>query len=101
MREPGLHLRELWYAILGRGLVGALAGMLLIATPHLTRGAMVGIFAGYLAIDGGLSLFSAARARDAHVARRPLLVGGVIDLVAAALALIVPGTLALRLVAGS
>src|SRR4051812_6450129 len=102
MNDPGLQAREhqLWLAIIGRGAAGALTGLLLLANPFRSPRAIGGIFAAYVLIDGLLSLYSASRAMRSARPSWAAIVVGVIDAVAAVVALAMPAVLPLRLAGG-
>ncbi len=102
MNDPSLQRREirLWYAGAGRGAMAAIFGMLLMVSTQRSIGAIAGIFAAYLIVDGLLSSYMASRAK--HVGWRSwaaLFVAGV-DVAAVVIVLVAPSMLVLRVVGG-
>jgi succinate dehydrogenase/fumarate reductase cytochrome b subunit len=102
MNNPSLQVREtrLWYAGAGRGVIAAIFGMLLMSSTYRSIGAIAGIFAAYLIVDGVLSLYIAWRAKQVGWRSWAALFVGVIDVAAAVVALVIPTMLVLRLVGG-
>jgi uncharacterized membrane protein HdeD (DUF308 family) len=102
MNSPSTFERErpLWLGIVGRGIAGAIMGLLLMANPWSPRGSIAAVLVTYLLVDGALSVYAAMRARHAGMSINTLVLVGAIDVVAAVVVLVVPGLRVLRLVAG-
>ena len=91
---------RLWFALLGRGCVGALIGMILMADPWAPHGRTVGLFLAYLLADCALGVYALTRARPSGIRGGPLVLVSVVDGLAAALVMAFPATLPVRLIAG-
>lgn len=89
---------RLWLLLLGRGLVGALVGLLLIANPWASERVVSSLFAGYAVADGALGVAASRHFEDKH--GRGLLFAGVVDGLAAVLAVIFPAAVSLRVIGG-
>ncbi|MDB4936646.1 MAG: hypothetical protein JWP87_3618 [Labilithrix sp.] len=102
MNSPSTFERErrLWLGVVGRGIAGAVMGLVLMANPWSSRGVIAAVLVAYLLVDGGSSLYAAMRAKHAGMSSSTLLLVGVIDLAAAAVVLAVPALRALRVVGG-
>jgi uncharacterized membrane protein HdeD (DUF308 family) len=86
------------WMLLVRGVVAILFGVLAIVWPGLTLIALVGLFAAYALISGGVSIATAVRSRSED--RKwwlPLLLG-LVSVAAGIAALVYPGLTALALV---
>lgn len=91
---------RLWVALAGRGCVGAVIGMILMADPWAPHGRTVGLFLAYLLADCALGVYALTRARASGVRRGPLVLISVVDAVATALVAAFPATLPVRLIGG-
>lgn len=91
---------RLWFALLGRGCVGAVIGMILMADPWAPFGRTVGLFLAYLLADCALGVYALTRARPSGIRRGPLVLISVVDGLAAALVVAFPAALPVRLIAG-
>lgn len=80
-----------WWAFALRGVVAVALGLLAFLWPGITLAVLLGLFAGYLAMDGVLGLVAAARALREHSSFWPFLFEAVADWLAAAIALLWPG----------
>jgi uncharacterized membrane protein HdeD (DUF308 family) len=102
MNDSGVQLREqrLWRAIVGRGAVGALVGLLLTSTQWRSPRAVGVVFAAYLVVDGILSLYAASHAKASGRPSSAALLVAVVDAAAAVVALAMPAILPLRLAGG-
>lgn len=92
------RLAEHWWAFALRGVVAVLFGITAFVVPGITLAIFLGLFAAYMAIDGGLAIIAAVRAMREHTSFWPLLLEGIADLAAAAIALLWPGITLLALV---
>lgn len=93
-------MNNLWLAFVGRGLVGAIAGLAFMTNPWMSRERLAGVLVAYLLADGALSGFAATRAHKARIPSAMLALGGAIAWAAAAVVPTVPTLLAIRIVAG-
>lgn len=97
---------KLWFALVGRGCVGAVIGMILMADPWAPHGRTTGLFLAYLLADCALGVYALARAlprvvgAQPHIRRGPLVLISVVDAVAAVLVAVFPATLPVRLIGG-
>ncbi len=87
-----------WWAFALRGLVAIVFGVIAFVVPGITLAILLGLFAAYMAIDGVLAIIAAVRGLRAHTSFWPLLLEGIADLAAAAIAVLWPGITLLALV---
>ncbi len=80
-----------WWAVLLRGILTLIFGLAAIFLPHLTLLSLVLVFAVYMLADGVLGIVSALRAAAQGERWGVLVLEGVVDLIAGAVALLVPG----------
>lgn len=85
-----------WIAL--RGAVAVLLGLLAFVLPGLTLAALVIVWGAYALVDGALALVAGWRIRDAGRPLWPLVLAGVLGVLAGLVALIWPGLAALSLV---
>jgi uncharacterized membrane protein HdeD (DUF308 family) len=83
-------LAQNWWAIALRGVAGILFGIIAILLPGLTIASLVLLFAAYMLIDGILALVAAIRAARRHERWGMLILEGIADLIAGAIALVFP-----------
>jgi uncharacterized membrane protein HdeD (DUF308 family) len=102
MNDPSLQVRErrLWLAMVARGFVGILVGLLLMSNPWISLKAIAGLIVAYMLADAALSLYAATRAGRAGGSGLLLVLVGVIDAVAALVVLMMPAILPMRLAVG-
>lgn len=79
-----------WWAVSLRGVAAILFGLLAIFMPGLTLSALVLLFAAYMLVDGVLDIVSAIRAARRGERWSLLVLEGVVDLIAAAAAFLLP-----------
>jgi uncharacterized membrane protein HdeD (DUF308 family) len=93
---------KLWLFTLGRAAVALLFAVLALGNPWMPLVRLARIYAVYVLVDSGLSLFGARRIRQTHVVERGgwLGVDGAVSLAAAIVAFFVPTLVVLRVAAG-
>ena len=79
-----------WWAVLLRGLFAILFGIVALVLPGVTIASLVLLFAVYMLIDGICDIIAALRAARRHERWGALVLEGVADLVAAAIAFFLP-----------
>jgi uncharacterized membrane protein HdeD (DUF308 family) len=79
-----------WWAVLARGAVAIVFGLIALLVPGLALAAFVLLFAAYALVDGVFAIVSAVRAARHHERWVLLVVEGVVSLVAAAVAALLP-----------
>jgi uncharacterized membrane protein HdeD (DUF308 family) len=80
-----------WWAVALRGVIGILFGIIALGMPGATMLSLVLVFAAYMLVDGILAIVSAVRAarhRDKWVW---LTLEGIVNIVTAAIAVLLPG----------
>jgi uncharacterized membrane protein HdeD (DUF308 family) len=90
--------KDLWWAVLLRGIFAVLFGVVALAWPSVTVWALVVVFGAYAIVDGVSAIIRAVRARKVESAWAWWLVGGVVSLVAGIVAFVWPGITALAAV---
>jgi uncharacterized membrane protein HdeD (DUF308 family) len=80
-----------WWAVAARGVLAILFGVLVLALPGAALAAFVLIFAAYALLDGVFAIVSAVRAARHHARWGLLVLVGIANLAAAAVALLFPG----------
>jgi uncharacterized membrane protein HdeD (DUF308 family) len=80
-----------WWAIVLRGVVALLFGLIAFINPAITLGSLVFVFGIYLLFDGAFAIVAAIRAGAHHRQWGILLLEGGLGLLAGAAALAVPG----------
>ena len=99
--DVDVHEVRLWLALLGRGIAGAVFGMVLMAGPQpLIQDAAVWLLI-YLLTDGVLGLYAAKRARQKSARPRLLALGALANGITAVLAVAFPTALGLRIITGA
>ena len=91
-------LAENWWAVALRGASALLFGVLALLLPGVTITALVLLFAAYMLADGALAIVSAVRAARRHERWGLLVLEGVTDIAAGALAFFLPGITVVALV---
>jgi len=79
-----------WWAIALRGVFAVLFGLIALLAPGLTLGSLVLLFAAYMVVDGIFDIVAAVRAAKQGERWGWLVFEGVVDLVAGAVAFLVP-----------
>lgn len=80
-----------WWAVALRGVFAILFGLLALFSPIATIGALVLLFAAYMLVDGVFAMVAGVRAATRHERWGLLILEGIADLLAAAVALLLPG----------
>jgi uncharacterized membrane protein HdeD (DUF308 family) len=80
-----------WWAVLLRGLLAIVLGVLTLALPAVSLASLVLLFAVYMLADGVLGIVSAIRAARRHERWGWLVFEGLLDLAAGIAALVWPG----------
>lgn len=75
-------LAKNWWSLVIRGLVAILLGILTLAWPGITVGALVILFAAYAFIDGIVNIAGAWRASQAHERWGVLVIEGLVGIAA-------------------
>jgi uncharacterized membrane protein HdeD (DUF308 family) len=79
-----------WWAIALRGVFALLFGVVALLMPGVTLGALALLFAAYMLADGIFAIVAGVRAASHHERWGALILEGVVDLVAGAIAFIWP-----------
>ena len=79
-----------WWAVALRGVVGILFGIFALAVPGITIAVLLLWFAAYMFVDGIFGIVSAVRAATRGERWAALILEGIVDLVACAIALLLP-----------
>lgn len=93
-----LVLASNWWSLIIRGVVAILLGILTLALPGITLGALVLLFGAYALIDGIVNIAGAWRASKAHERWGILVLEGVVGIAAAFATFAWPAITALVLV---
>jgi uncharacterized membrane protein HdeD (DUF308 family) len=80
-----------WWAVMLRGVLGILFGLVALFLPGATMLSLVLVFSAYMLVDGGLVILAAVRAARRRDRWGILVLEGVINLVAGVLAFLWPG----------
>ena len=80
-----------WWAFVIRGLLAILFGLIALFVPGVTMLSLVFVFAAYAVTDGVFAIASAVRAAKTGERWSLLVLEGVVDILAAALAVMLPG----------
>ena len=91
MDSMSAALARNWWAMAIRGVVTILFGLAAFLLPFTTVASLVLLFAVYMLADGVFAIVAGVRAAARHERWGFLLVEGVVDLLAGAAALLVPG----------
>jgi uncharacterized membrane protein HdeD (DUF308 family) len=87
-----------WWAVGLRGLLAIIFGLLCLLTPGIAVGALVLLFAAYMLVDGVFAIISGIRAARSGERWGLLILEGVVDLAAGAIAFIWPAITLVALV---
>jgi uncharacterized membrane protein HdeD (DUF308 family) len=79
-----------WWAVALRGVLGIAFGLMALAWPGVTLATLILLFGAYMAVDGVFAIIAAARAAAHHQRWGMLIVEGIVDLIAAAIAFTAP-----------
>jgi uncharacterized membrane protein HdeD (DUF308 family) len=93
-----LVLAKNWWSLVIRGLIAILLGILTLAWPGITVGALVILFGAYALIDGIVNIAGAWRASQAHERWGVLVIEGVVGIAAALVTFAWPAITAIVLV---
>src|SRR5437763_9231223 len=91
-------LAQNWWAVALRGVFAVLFGLIALFMPGVTIASLVLLFAAYMLVDGIFAIVSAVRAAAHHERRGLLVLDGVCDIAAGAIALAWPGITVLTFV---
>ncbi|MCU1234698.1 MAG: hypothetical protein JWP63_2665 [Candidatus Solibacter sp.] len=94
----GIALATNWWALVIRGLLGIVLGILTFAWPGITLMALVFLFAGYALADGVMNIIGAVRAIEKHDRWGAQVLEGIVGIAAAVITVLWPGITTLALV---
>ena len=80
-----------WWAIAIRGLLGIVFGLIAFFMPGVTMLSLVIVFSAYALADGVFAIIAGVRAASAHQRWGLLILEGIVDIAAAAVAFLWPG----------
>ena len=83
-------LAQNWWAVALRGVLGIIFGIIALLMPGVTMAALVLWFAAYMLVDGIFAIVSGVRAMARHERWGALIFEGIIDLIAGAIAIVMP-----------
>src|SRR4051812_6662048 len=92
-----VELARYWWALVLRGVVAILFGVMAFAWPGLTLGALVLLFGAYAFVDGAFAIAAAIAGRTEGIPWWALLVEGLIGIAAGIATVAWPGITALAL----
>ncbi len=84
-------LAQNWWAFAMRGVLGIIFGLIAIFLPGATMLSLVLVFSAYALVDGVFAIIAAGRAMRQHERWGYLLLEGIVNIVAAAIAFLWPG----------
>nr|WP_296781002.1 HdeD family acid-resistance protein [Rhodococcus sp. (in: high G+C Gram-positive bacteria)] len=90
--------KDLWWAVLLRGVFAVVFGIVALVWPSVTVWALVVVFGAYAIVDGISAIVRAVQARKVESGWIWWLLGGVVSLVAGIVAFVWPGITALAAV---
>jgi uncharacterized membrane protein HdeD (DUF308 family) len=90
-------LAQNWWAVVLRGVMGILFGLVTFVAPGISLAALVLVFGAYALVDGVLAIVSAIRRRGASDRWWVLLLAGLAGVAAGVVTLVWPGITALAL----
>jgi uncharacterized membrane protein HdeD (DUF308 family) len=93
-----LSLATNWWAVVLRGVLGVVLGLVSFAWPGVTLVALAFLFAAYALIDGVVSIIGAVRAMEGHERWGALVLEGIVGIGAAAVTIVWPPVTVLALV---
>jgi uncharacterized membrane protein HdeD (DUF308 family) len=80
-----------WWALAVRGVASIVFGILTLLWPGITLWLLVIFFGSYLLVDGVFAIVTGWRAAQRHRRWWPFVLEGVVDIIAGAVALLLPG----------
>ena len=83
-------LAQRWWAVGLRGILAIIFGLICLLTPGIAVGAFVIVFAAYMFVDGVFAIISGIRAARSGESWGLLILEGVVDLAAGAIAVLWP-----------
>ena len=83
-------LAQRWWAVGLRGILAIIFGLICLLTPGIALGAFVIVFAAYMFVDGVFAIISGIRAARSGENWGLLILEGVVDLAAGAIAVLWP-----------
>ncbi len=84
-------LAQNWWAFAIRGVLGIIFGLIAIFLPGVTMLSLVLVFSAYALADGVFAIIAAGRAMRQHERWGYLLLEGIVNIIAAAIAFLWPG----------
>jgi uncharacterized membrane protein HdeD (DUF308 family) len=84
-------LAKNWWAIVVRGVLGIIFGMIALFLPGVTMLSLVLVFSAYALVDGIFAIIAAMRAAREHKRWGLLVLEGIVNIVTAGIALLWPG----------
>ncbi|MCZ4077180.1 HdeD family acid-resistance protein [Rhodococcus sp. H36-A4] len=90
--------KDLWWAVLIRGIVAIVFGIVALAWPDVTVWALVVVFGAYAIVDGVSAIVRAARSRKVESGWVWWMLGGFVSLAAGIVALVWPNITAIAVV---
>ena len=91
-------LAQHWWAVGLRGILAIIFGLLCLLTPGIAVGALVLLFAAYMFVDGVFAILSGIRAARSGESWGLLILEGIVDLAAGAIAILWPAITLVALV---
>ena len=88
-------LAQNWWAFALRGVLGIIFGVIAFLLPGVTMLSLVLVFSAYALVDGVFAIIAAVRAMRQHERWGFLLLEGIVNIIAAAIAFLWPGTWAI------
>ncbi len=89
--------RQYWWALLVRGILAVLLGLVALFFPGIALLTLIYIFAFYAIFDGATALYVAFQERGTHARWGWLLVEGILGIIAGIVAIVYPGETAVVL----
>jgi uncharacterized membrane protein HdeD (DUF308 family) len=95
--DPGTYeqmsalLAQNWWAFTLRGVLGIIFGLIAFFLPGVTMLSLVLVFSAYALVDGVFAIIAAGRAMRQHEGWGFLLLEGIVNIIAAAIAFLWPG----------
>jgi uncharacterized membrane protein HdeD (DUF308 family) len=86
-----------WWVLVIRGIAAIVFGIGALVWPGVTLIVLIALFAAYAIVDGLVALIGAVQAAEAHRRWLPLLLEGIVGIIAGIIALVWPGMTALVL----
>jgi uncharacterized membrane protein HdeD (DUF308 family) len=83
-------LAKNWWALAIRGILGIIFGIIAFVMPGVTIAALILWFSAYMLVDGIFAIVAGVRAAMKHERWGALILEGIVDLIAAAIAFLMP-----------